>query len=113
MASIDFDDLDAWIAEAQAAGERLADEARLSFELLIAKAEADMKAAAPKPRRGERAATIGTKVVRGRRRLVADVGPTAAAFSLVFEEFGSRNRAAAPWARPALDAVWSGWEPFA
>ena len=112
MAGIEWENLDAWLAEAERVGEQLAEELRADFTKMVDQAEVEMRNAAPKPRRGERAATIGQKAIRGRRRLVIDVGPTVPAFSLVFEEFGSRNQTARPWARPALDTAWAGWSPF-
>ncbi len=112
MAGIEFDDLDGWFREAEAVAERLAEQARTEFAELVKQAEQDMKAAAPKPRTGSRAATIHTTVRSGRRRIVADVGPTAEAFPLVFEEFGSRHQQARPWARPTLVNLWTGWRPW-
>jgi HK97 gp10 family phage protein len=109
---IHYDNLDGWFGDLAALNQRLADEAAAELIALADVAAEALKAAAPKPRRGERAATIFVRARRGRTRTVIDVGPTSDAFSLVFDEFGTSKQPARPWARATLVGLWAAWRPW-
>lgn len=112
MSGLTWLNLDAWQADLEEHTRKLVDDAQKSFEDLAKRTEAAMKQAAPAPRDGRRAATIHTTMQKGGKRWVADIGPTVAGFSLVFDEFGAYHTPAHPWARPALDGNWAGWNPW-
>lgn len=112
MAAVQFDDLDGWATSLTKVAETLVARAEQQLVELAPRLEAEMRAAAPKPRKGTRAATIHTKVRKGKRRTVIDIGPTPEAFSLVFDEFGTSRQPARPWVRPVLAAGWAGWNPW-
>lgn len=124
---IAFDNLDEFIADADRALRAQAALAADALEQLAETIATDERANAPAPRTGSRAATIhvtkgpeGAGAVRGAggrfvsaaKLTVIDVGPTAKAFSLVFDEFGASNVPAKPWARPAIESAWAGWRPW-
>lgn len=103
--------VDQWERDVLGGLDRIAADLERAFERLADDVEARQRADAPKPRTGGRAATIHQSRIRGRRRYVADVGPTVPAFSLVFDEFGARDTPAAPFLRPAAVDALAGWDP--
>lgn len=112
MASIDFTNLDEWTGELDKLQQKLWTRTLEELDTFTAQLTDDLRAAAPKPRKGARAATIFRRRFTGKRRATVDIGPTSSAFSLVFEEFGASNTPAKPWARPTLVAAWTAWRPW-